>query len=121
MSIELAVAFPLFLILLLTSVQAAMWWHARTIAVAAANEGAHTGRTTSGGDADARQAAVSFAERAGGGSVHDVTASTAGSTGEVLRVEVSVSALRVLPIPGLDIRVGQSVQVGRERFTSGDN
>lgn len=117
-TVELAITFPVFLLLVLTSVQAAMWWHARNIAIAAANEGAHAGRPAGSGDAEAISAAVSFAHRAGGHSVRDVTVSTAGSTTEVLRVEVSASALRVLPIPGLDIRVSQSVQVGRERFTS---
>lgn len=117
-TVELAVVFPLFLVLLLSAVQAAMWWHARNIAIAAANEGMHAGRQLDHGETDARQAALSFTKRAGGDSVHDVTVSTGGSTDDVLRVEVSATATRVLPIPGLDWHVTQSVAGEREKFTT---
>jgi Flp pilus assembly protein TadG len=114
-TVEYAVLFPVLLVLLLSSVQAAMWWHARNIALAAAQAGVNAGRATGAGPTQAVPAARSFAERAGG-SLTAVT--TAGSTATTIRVQVSLTAPRVLPIPGLALRVTQTALAGRERFTT---
>ena len=114
-TVEYAVLFPVLLVLLLSSVQAALWWHARNIALAAAQAGVNAGRATGAGPEQAVPAATSFADRAGG-SLSAVT--TAGSTATTIRVQVSLTAPRVLPIPGLNLRVTQTAVGGRERFTT---
>jgi len=114
-TVEYAVLFPVLLVLLLSSVQAALWWHTRNIALAAAQAGVNAGRATGAGPGQAVPATTSFADRAGG-SLSAVT--TAGSTATTIRVQVSLTAPRVLPIPGLSLRVTQTAVGGRERFTT---
>jgi Flp pilus assembly protein TadG len=116
-TVELAVLFPVLLALLLSGVQAAMWWHARNLALAAAQAGLDAGRAAAGTPAQAAEAAAWFARRAGGG-VSDVRVSTAGTTAVTVRVQVGLTAPRVLPIPGLALHLTQTAIGGRERFTT---
>ena len=116
-TVELAVLFPAFLVLVFGGVQAAEWYHVRSLCLAAADAGVQTGRTTGSSDADARGAAAGFLTRAGGTSAADPVVSTAGSSPALVRVEVSASVPRVLPLPGLSMRVAQSAQSAREVFT----
>lgn len=109
--------FPVLLVLLLTIVQAGMWWHARNLALAAAQAGLQVARTTTGTSQGAQNAAVSYLERAGGGATTDTTVQ-ASVTAELARVQVSATAPRVLPVPGLEIRVSQTAQAHREAFTT---
>jgi Flp pilus assembly protein TadG len=116
-SVELAILFPIVLILLLSIVQAGMWWHARNLTLTAAHAGLEAGRTTTGTTDTAHTAATTYLDRAGSGAATDpaVAVSVSATT---MRVEVSATALRVLPIPGLQIRVTQVAQGPRERFTT---
>jgi Flp pilus assembly protein TadG len=115
--VELAVLFPAFLALMFGGVQAAEWYHVRSLCLAAADSGVQAGRKTGATDADAHQAAAGFLTRAGGGTGDAPAVSTAGSGPAVVRVEVSASVPRVLPLPGLSMRVTQSAQSAREVFT----
>jgi Flp pilus assembly protein TadG len=115
--VEIAVLFPAFLALVFGGVQAAEWYHARSLCLAAADAGVRAGRPAAAGPAQARAAAFGFLARVGGQSVADPAVSTAGSTATVVRVQVSATAPRVLPIPGLSLRVTQSAQAGREVFS----
>src|SRR3954462_14682789 len=45
-SVELAVTFPVVLLLVMTLIQAALWFYARSIALGAAQEGAREGRVS---------------------------------------------------------------------------
>jgi Flp pilus assembly protein TadG len=116
-TVEYAVLFPLLLVLLLAGVQTALWWHARNIALAAAQAGVNAGRPPDADPATAASAATSFADRAGGG-VTDIAVTTAGTTAATVRVQVSLTAPRILPLPGLKLRVTQTAEGGRERFTT---
>jgi Flp pilus assembly protein TadG len=116
--VELAVLFPAFLLLVFGGVQAAEWYHVRNLCLAAADAGLQAGRTAGAGDADAAQAASEFLARAGGGTATDPAVSTAGSSAAVLRVEVTASVPRVVPLPGLSMRVTQSSRATREIFTT---
>ena len=109
--------FPAFLVLVFGGVQAAEWYHVRSLCLAAADAGVQAGRTTGATDADARQAAAGFFTRAGGGTADASAVSTAGSSPALVRVEVSASVPRVLPLPGLSMRVTQAAQSAREVFT----
>jgi hypothetical protein len=113
----MAVLFPVLLVLLITVVQAGVWWHARNITLAAAQVGVQVARTTTGTAQAARAAAQSYLERVGGGAVSDATVDALVS-GEHARVEVTATAPRVLPVPGLELRVGQTAEARRERFTT---
>jgi len=115
--VEIAVLFPAFLVLLFTGVQAAEWYHVRSLCLAAADAGVRAGRPASASLADARAAAAGFLGRVGGSTVTEAAVSTAGSTSALVRVQVSGTVPRVLPIPGLSMRVSQSAQAGREEFS----
>jgi Flp pilus assembly protein TadG len=117
--VELAVLFPGFLALVFGGVQAAEWYHVRSLCLAAADAGVQAGRATGGTEAGARQAAAGFLTRAGTGTATDPDITTAGSSPTVLRVEVRASVPRVVPLPGLSMRVTQSAQSSREVFTTG--
>jgi len=117
-TVELAVLFPAFLVLVFGGVQAAQWYHVRSLCLAAADAGVHTGRTAGASDADASRAAAGFLARAGAGTAGEPIVSTAGSTPVLVRVEVTAAVPRVLPLPGLSMRVTQSAQAARERFTT---
>ena len=118
-TVELAVVFPAFLLLLFTGVQAAEWYQARNLCLAAARQGVQVARTTTGTTADGRAAARAFLARAGGSAVSDPQVSSAGSTPTLVRIQVSATAPTVLPIPGLHLRVSQVSESGKERFITG--
>jgi Flp pilus assembly protein TadG len=113
----MAVLVPIALVLLLTIVQGGLWWHARNLCAAAAQEGVDAGRIVGATTTEARSAATSFLARAGSGLVTDpvITASVDATTA---RVQVSATVLRILPIPGLDVTAAQSRQAPKERFTT---
>lgn len=78
-SVELAIAFPVILLLLMTLIQAALWYYARSAALGAAEEGARQGRLQPASVDRARSAAQDFLTR----TAHDLLTRTA--------VEVSAS------------------------------
>jgi Flp pilus assembly protein TadG len=117
-TVELAVLFPAFLLLVFGGVQAAEWYHVRSLCLAAADAGVQAGRATGAGDAVANRAAAEFLVRAGGGTATDPAVSTTGSSGAVLQVVVTASVPRVVPLPGLSMRVTQSSRATREVFTT---
>ena len=61
------IVFPVLLVLIFGTVQAALHYHARTIASGAASEGVHAGTTSTGSTAAARAAAQQFIDEAGDG------------------------------------------------------
>lgn len=115
-SVGLAVLFPVVLLLILSAVQGGLWWHAHSVAAQAAQAGADAGRPTDGTTDTATHAARSFAARAGSG-VLVSSEVRAVVTADVSTVTVLGTATRVLPIPGLDIRVETTARAAKERFT----
>src|SRR5215213_7585105 len=59
-SVELAVVFPVVLLLIMTLIQAALWFYARSIALGAAQEGAREGRVQPASTGRAQSAAENF-------------------------------------------------------------
>ncbi|MEV5542042.1 TadE/TadG family type IV pilus assembly protein [Saccharopolyspora shandongensis] len=114
-AVELAVLAPLALILLLTVLQAGLWWHTRTLCHSAAQQGVQAARTVSGTTGDAHTAATNFLNRAGGLVGDPVVSATVDA--RQVRVQVAATAPRILPIPGLD-RVEQEARAAKERFTA---
>lgn len=115
-TVNLAILMPIALVLLMSIVQVGLWWHAVNLCSTAAQNGADAGRVVSGTGADAQSAASDFLARAGARVVTSPHVQ-ADVSGQHVSVVVSASALRVLPIPGLDIHVQQRAEAAKERFT----
>ncbi|MTD57131.1 TadE/TadG family type IV pilus assembly protein [Amycolatopsis pithecellobii] len=115
-SVGLAVLFPIVALLIFSAVQGGLWWYAHAVAAQAAQAGVDAGRPVGAATTTATEAARSFTNRAGRG-VLSAPEVQAAVTVETVRVTVSGTAPRVLPIPGLDVRVEVSAQASKERFT----
>jgi Flp pilus assembly protein TadG len=113
-TLEIAILGPVMLLLVFALVQTVLWYYARGLAIAAAQQGASAaaayGATSSTGAAHARDFL------AGQDSLRDIQVSTTGSTRTEVRVEVTGRALSVLPgVAGIVIQ--QSAYAPVERFT----
>jgi Flp pilus assembly protein TadG len=114
-AVDMAVLFPVTLFMVFAIIQFGVWYHASDIAKAAAQEGVRAARIEGG-------TAQAGADRAG--QVLDQNARTLISgrrvtpyrDTDVARVEVTGSCIRVLPIPGLVIRVRGVAESPVERF-----
>ncbi|MFC0041428.1 TadE/TadG family type IV pilus assembly protein [Actinomadura rayongensis] len=97
-AIEFAILTPVLLLVLLATVQFAMVYHARQVALAAAQAGARVARTDAGGDWRGRAV-----EKAGtdvrqiGPKLIDGLSVQAGQEGDERWVQVSGTAVRVVP------------------------
>jgi Flp pilus assembly protein TadG len=116
-SLEIAILGPVVLLLTFTIIQAGLWFYARSLALAAAEEGVAAGRaygaTTDAGPGRAR----TFLAEQAGDSLLVATVSGAGTTATVVRIEVGGRSLSVLPgTQGIAIR--QVAEAERERFTT---
>ena len=112
-SLELAVLAPLVLLIIFVSIQAGLWFHGRSVALAAAKRGVETGRAFNAAPADGTSAAADFLARFGG-SVHDPQVSTAGSTAN--QVEITVHGSVATLVPGLTLSVDQHAIGPKERW-----
>lgn len=119
-TLEIAIFGPVLLVLIFSIVQAGMWFYARTLALAAAQEGVTSARMyTEGASGPALSAgasrARSFIARQAGDSLLSPTVAASGSATQV-QVVVSGRSLSVLPgVPGFTIRQEATGPV--ERFT----
>ena len=112
-TLGLAVVFPIVLLTIVTVIQTALVWHARNVAVAAADQGVEAGRLDGGTAADARAQVLSMLTRSTDGLISDVSV-TVVSTATQLRVHVHGTVVGVLP--GLHLPVDAEVVAPRERF-----
>lgn len=115
-TIELAVLAPLALVVLLTVLQAGVWFYAHSVCEHAAQRGIDAARTVAGTSAHAEQAAHAVTDHTSGLATHPVV--TAQVAAQDVRVQVSASVPRVLPIPGLDLRAATTASAAKERFTT---
>lgn len=115
-TLELAVVFPVFLLLLIAAVQAGLYFYARAIALTAAQQGVQAARLQQHTLDDGLAAARGYALHAGGGSLHHVAVDPAGSTATAVRITVTGTAVSLLP--GVDWPVSQQAAGPRERYTS---
>lgn len=117
-SLEIAILGPALLLLVFTVVQAGLWFYARSLALAAAQEGVIAARAYRASSDAGVTRARSFLDRSAGDSLQAATVSRAGSTATTVRVEVRGRALSVLPgIAGPPVSQVASGPV--ERFTVG--
>ena len=118
-SLEVVVLFPLALALILLIVQVALWFFARSMALAAARAGADSGAAYTSSPAAGATAATRFASDQAGDMLTDVHASPDGSTATEVRITVTGDALSLLP--GFTLSVSQTAQKPVERFTNAGN
>ncbi|EFE72355.1 TadE/TadG family type IV pilus assembly protein (plasmid) [Streptomyces viridosporus] len=114
-AIQMAIVYPVVLLVAIAVIQASMWYYARQIALTAAREGVAAARAYQASPADGAARAREVLGRTAGDSLHSVSV-TAGSTGERVRVQVTGTAQSMIPgIAGLTITQSASGPV--ERWT----
>ena len=115
-SIELVILLPALFAVMFLGMQAALFYHARTVAIAAAQEGARAAGSEIGRESDGIAAANQFVSDAGGDDVLVGAASTADRSATTATVTVQGFSLSV--IPGWKVRITQSATVPVERITA---
>ena len=117
--VELALVLPVVLLILIGIVQFALVYHARDVAMTAAQEGARLaaaeGRTPEEGEARARDVLQSGLGNTGAG-----FSVTAEDTGETVVVEATGDYPLIIPwVTGNSIPIEVEAEVRREEFRSG--
>ncbi|MER5915622.1 TadE/TadG family type IV pilus assembly protein [Streptomyces sp. NPDC001982] len=114
-SIQMAIIFPFVLLATVAVIQASMWYYARQIALTAAREGLTAARAYQSSPAEGAAQAQEVLGRSAGDSLCGYSVS-ASSDGQRVRVQVSGTALSVIPgVSGLQIT--QSASGPLERWT----
>ncbi len=115
-SLGLVILLPALFAVMFLGMQAALYYHARTVAIAAAQEGARAAGAETGREADGTSAANAFVSEAGGDDVLPGATSAASRTSTTATVTVRGFSLSV--IPGWTLEVEQSATVPVERLTA---
>ncbi len=117
-SLELAILFPVVLLLVFAIVEYGLWFHARSLALVAAQEGVTAARIYQADPGAGTARARAFLdEHADDGTLSDITVTTTSAAGQQVRIEVQGRSLSVLPgAPG--ILVTQFAEGPIERFTT---
>ncbi|MEU3090717.1 TadE/TadG family type IV pilus assembly protein [Streptomyces massasporeus] len=114
-AIQMAIIFPFVLLATVAVIQASMWYYARQIALTAAREGLTAARAYESSPGEGAAQARDVLGRTAGDSLRGYSVS-ASSDGQRVRVEVSGTALSM--IPGLSgLQVNQSASGPVERWT----
>lgn len=113
-SLELVILLPAVFAVMFVGMQAALYHHARTVAIAAAQEGARAAGAENGRSSDGTAAASTFLDDAGDDALLGATAS-ANRTPTTATVTVEGFSLSV--IPGWKPVIRQSATVPVERLT----
>ncbi|MEU9033363.1 TadE family protein [Streptomyces sp. NPDC048352] len=116
-SIQMAIVFPFVILITVAVVQAAMWFHARSIALTAAREGVAAARVYQAPEGAGAARAREALGRIAGDSLASSAVSTSGSSTTEVRVTVTGTAPSL--IPGLSgLSVSQTAGAPRERWTT---
>ncbi len=97
-SVELAVTFPVVLLLVMTLIQGALWFYARSLALGAAQEGAREGRVQPASTARARSAAEDFLDQTASDLLTGRDVAVSGSEASIT---VTVTGTSLSLFPGL--------------------
>ena len=114
-TIELVILLPALFAVMFLGMQAALFYHARTVAIAAAQQGAKAAGGENGKESDGVSAAFAFVSDAGGDDVLIGATATANRTPTTVTVVVEGHSLSV--IPGWSPLVRQVASVPVERLT----
>ena len=115
-TVELAIVFPVLLLIVTALIQYALWFHARSLALAAAQQGVAVARAYGSTPNAGRDSALAFVAAHGADPLLN-PAATSDTTGEQVQVVVSGRSLSVLPgVAGPAI--AQAAAGPLERFTT---
>ena len=114
-SAEIVIAVPLLMLLILLVIQFAIWEHAEAIAHTTAEEALAAARVQDGTAASGQQRAAQVISQVGSSVLTSPQVSVARTAADVT-AQVSGTAERVLPVPGLSFRVTATVTGPVERF-----
>jgi Flp pilus assembly protein TadG len=114
-SIQMVILMPALFSIMFLGMQGALYYHARTVAIAAAQEGARAAGSQNGTAAEGVSAASSFVSDAGGRNVLPGAHMTGGRSATTATMTVIGTSLSV--IPGWSPAVSQSASVPVERIT----
>lgn len=117
-TVEVAILFPLLIVITLGGIQMAMWFHARELCQASAQAGIRAARAEGAPAGSGSRAAADYMKRTGAGSVDNPSADEEGSTATTVRVHVRGTVPSLVPLPGISFTIDQSASAGRERFTA---
>lgn len=112
----MVVLLPALFAVMFLGMQAALFYHARTVAIAAAQQGARAAAGENGSTSDGVLAASDFITQAGGADVLVNARASAHRTATTVTVAVTGHALSVLP--GWTPAVVQSASLPVERLTA---
>jgi Flp pilus assembly protein TadG len=112
--VEVVVLLPLVFLLLFAMVQGGLWFHARAVALAAAQEGARVAAAEDSSAGAGISAASSFVADAGSGVVRDPAITGSRS---ITTATVTVTGLAQSLVPFLNPTVAQSASFPTERIT----
>jgi Flp pilus assembly protein TadG len=115
-SIELVILLPALFAVMFLGMQAALFYHARAIAIAAAQEGARAAGGQNASTSDGISAATAFLSDAGGADVLRGASAEVDRTATTVTVTIRGSSLSV--IPGWSPLVVQHASVTVERLTT---
>ena len=114
-SIQMVVLLPALFAVMFLGMQAALYYHARTVAIAAAQEGARAAAAETGTTGRGTAAALDFVADAGGDDVLTAVSVAGARTPTAATITVTGRALSV--IPGWKPRLQQSATAPVERLT----
>jgi Flp pilus assembly protein TadG len=114
LTLSYVIVFPVVLFALMFIVQAALYYMAHNLALAAARQGADVARELNSTDGAGSAAALSLIHQDGSGMLATVHQPVVTRTGATVTVKVSGQAWSLLP--GLPVRVDETVQEPIERF-----
>lgn len=115
-SVELVILLPVLFAVIFLGMQAALFHHARTVAIAAAQEGARAAGAENGRTSNGIDAALAFVDDAGGDSVLSGARTTAVRTPTTVTVTVTGHSMSV--IPGWKPALTQTASLPVERLTA---
>jgi Flp pilus assembly protein TadG len=113
-AVQTAILFPVALLLIFGIIQGALWYHARNVALGAAQEGVRVA-SAEGGGGGADRAHEFVRDLTGGTLIRDLDVSES-ATGEAVTITVTGKAPSLIPgVSGVTVR--QSATAPIERFT----
>jgi Flp pilus assembly protein TadG len=114
-SIQMVFLMPALFAVMFLGLQAALFYHARSVAIAAAQEGAREAGSEFGSKENGVQVANDFLSDAGGDDV--LTSTSVSGSRTTTTATVTVTGLSLSVVPGWHVRVTQSASVPVERLT----
>ena len=113
----MVIMLPLLFSVMFLGLQGALFYHARTVAIAAAQEGARTAGSETGSASEGITAAAAFVAKAGGPDIIEGT--TVSATRSTTTATVTVRGTSLSVIPGWSPVIAHSASVPVERLTTG--